>query len=88
MEKNKNRLGIILSPEQKKQLLDEIIYYFDKERDEKLGIIASESILDFFLDNLGGSIYNRALDDAKLWYSKRMEDVEADFYSLYKQELS
>jgi uncharacterized protein (DUF2164 family) len=88
LEKNKNRLGIILSPEQKKRLLDEIIYYFDKERDEKLGIIASENILDFFLDNLGKSIYNRALDDAKVWYSKRLEDVEADFYSLYKPELS
>lgn len=87
MEKNKNRLGITLTPEQRKQLLDEIIYYFDTERDEKLGIIASESILDFFLDNLGRSIYNRALDDAKLWYTKRLEDVEADFYSLYKQEL-
>ncbi|MDF2905537.1 MAG: hypothetical protein K0R34_858 [Herbinix sp.] len=87
MEKNKNRLGITLSPEQKKQLLDEIIYYFDTERDEKLGIIASESILDFFMDNLGRYIYNKALDDAKVWYTKRLEDVEADFYSLYKQEL-
>lgn len=87
MEKNKNRLGITLTPEQRKQLLDEIIYYFDTERDENLGIIASESILDFFLDNLGRSIYNRALDDAKVWYTKRLEDVEADFYSLYKQEL-
>lgn len=87
MDKNKNRNSITLSPEQKKQLLDEIIYYFDTERDEKLGIIASESILDFFLNNLGRSIYNRALDDAKVWYTKRLEDVEADFYTLYKQEL-
>jgi uncharacterized protein (DUF2164 family) len=87
MEKNKNRLGITLTPEQKKQLLEEIIYYFETERDEKLGIIASESILDFFMDNLGRSIYNKALDDAKGWYTARLEDVEADFYSLYKQEL-
>jgi len=27
----------------------------------------------------------KALDDAKRWYDKRMEDVEADFYTLYKQ---
>lgn len=87
MEKNKNQLGITLSPEQKKQLLAEIIYYFDKERDERLGIIASENILDFFMDNLGRFIYNKALDDTKVWYTKRMEDVEADFYALYKQEL-
>ncbi len=86
MDKKKNPLGITLTSEEKKKLQDEIIYYFETERDEKLGIIASESILDFFLDNLGKYIYNKALDDAKLWYGKRMEDVEADYYTLYKQE--
>ena len=58
MDKKKNPLGITLTSEEKKKLQDEIIYYFETERDEKLGIIASESILDFFLDNLGKYIYN------------------------------
>lgn len=87
MEKRNNQLGITLTPEEKKKLLEEIIYYFETERDEKLGIIASESILDFFMDSLGKHIYNKALDDTKKWYSHRMEDVEADFYALYKQGL-
>lgn len=86
MNKNKNPLGIDLSPELKKQLLEEIVYYFETEREEKLGIIASEQILDFFMDNLGRFIYNKALDDAKFWYGQRMEDVEADFYTMYKPE--
>lgn len=86
MDKNKKQLGIDLSPERKKQLLEEIVYYFETEREEKLGIIASEQILDFFMDNLGPLIYNKALDDAKLWYGQRMEDVEADFYTMYKTE--
>ncbi len=83
---NKKPLGIAITPELKKQLLEEIVYFFETEREEKLGIIASEQILDFFMDNLGLFIYNKALDDAKLWYGKRMEDVEADFYTLYKEE--
>ena len=86
MNRNKNPLGIDLSPELKKQLLEEIVYYFETEREEKLGIIASEQILDFFMDNLGRFIYNKALDDAKLWYGMRMEDVEADYYTMYKEE--
>lgn len=86
MNKKTNPLGIDLTPELKKKLLDEIIYYFETEREEKLGIIASESILDFFLDSLGPYLYNKALEDAKFWYGKRMEDVEADFYTLYKPE--
>lgn len=73
-----------LTVEEKKQLLEDIKYYFETERDEKLGILASESILDFFMDTLGKTIYNKALDDTKIWFTKRMEDTEADFYALYK----
>jgi uncharacterized protein (DUF2164 family) len=85
MDRKLNQSNIQLSSEEKKQLLEEIKYYFETERDEKLGIIASESILDFFMDTLGKYIYNKALDDTKLWYQHRMEDVESDFYALYKQ---
>ncbi|MDF2845199.1 MAG: hypothetical protein K0R00_3625 [Herbinix sp.] len=84
MNRNQNTALINLTSEEKKQLLEEIKYYFETERDEKLGIIASEGILDFFMETLGKQIYNKALEDAKYWYSKRMEDVEADFYTLYK----
>ncbi|WP_242967510.1 DUF2164 domain-containing protein [Herbinix hemicellulosilytica] len=61
------------------------MYFFETERDEKLGIIGSEMILDFFLVSLGPVIYNKALDDAKRWFDKRFEDIEADYYSLYKE---
>ncbi|HPU63254.1 MAG TPA: DUF2164 domain-containing protein [Mobilitalea sp.] len=79
------RGNIELSNEEKKQLIQDIIYFFETERDEKLGIIGSEMILDFFLDSLGPVIYNKALDDAKRWFDKRFEDIEADYYSLYKE---
>ncbi|MFT4145731.1 MAG: DUF2164 domain-containing protein [Mobilitalea sp.] len=84
MIRNQNTALINLTSEEKKQLLEEIKYYFETEREEKLGIIASEGILDFFMETLGKQIYNKALEDAKYWYNKRMEDVEADFYTLYK----
>jgi uncharacterized protein (DUF2164 family) len=85
MNKKSNPSVITLTDEEKKHMLEDIKYYFATERDEDLGIIASESILDFFLDTLGKHIYNKALDDSKLWYNRRMEDVEAEFYSLYKE---
>ncbi len=85
MKNNYRRVNIELNADEKKQLLQEIVYYFETEREEKLGIIGSENILDFFMDSLGPIIYNRALDDVKKWYGKRMEDVEADYYSLYRQ---
>lgn len=85
MDKNRNSAVITLTSEQKGQMLEDIKYYFSTERDEDLGIIATEGILDFFMETLGKHIYNKALDDAKIWYGRRMEDVEADFYALYKQ---
>jgi len=59
------KADIELNSDEKKQLLQDIIYFFETERDEKLGIIGSEKILDFFLESLGPVIYNKALDDAK-----------------------
>lgn len=85
MKRNINKAVIELTSEEKKQMLEDIKYYFSTERDEDLGIIASEGILDFFMETLGTHIYNKALDDAKLWFNRRMEDVEGDYYALYKQ---
>jgi uncharacterized protein (DUF2164 family) len=73
-----------LSAEEKRKLLEEIQSYFDEERDEKIGVIAAESLLEFFLNTLGKHIYNKALDNVKLWYERIMENIEADFYALYK----
>lgn len=86
MNKPRNALRINLSPEEKKKLMDEIKYYFEQERDEQIGIIASESLLDFFMNTLGVSIYNKGLDDAKLWFDKQLDNLESDFYTLYKSE--
>lgn len=72
------------SPEEKKKIQEEIIYFFQEEREEDLGIIGAETILDFFLDVLGETIYNKALDDVKLWLTRNVENMESDYYALYK----
>lgn len=72
------------TPEQKKRMQEEIIYFFQEERDEELGIIGSETILDFFVDMLGEVIYNKALDDVKLWLTRNIENMESDYYALYR----
>lgn len=72
------------SPEEKKKMQEEISYFFQEEREEELGIIGAETILDFFLDVLGETIYNKALDDVKLWLTRNVENMESDYYALYK----
>lgn len=79
-------MGIKLTKEEKKRLGKEIQDYFLQERDEELGIIATEKMLDFFGRSLGSLIYNKALDDARIWFMNRMEDIGFDYDLLYKQQ--
>lgn len=79
-------MGIKLTKEEKKRLSKEIQDYFLQERDEELGIIATEKMLDFFGRSLGSLIYNKALDDARIWFMNRMEDIGYDYDLLYKQQ--
>lgn len=82
---NKNiGFNIKLTKEEKEQMIEEIKYYFSEERDEELGIIASENLLDFFLNTMGKYVYNKALDDTKYWFDRNMDNIESDFYALYK----
>ncbi len=83
--KNKKPVSdFTLTDEEKKNLIEAIIHFFEQERNEKIGIIASENLLEFFLDTLGKTIYNKALDDAKIWFESKMEFMESDFYTMYK----
>ncbi len=67
-----------LSDERKKELIDEIIYFFESERDEEIGVVAAEQILNFFLTSAGSDLYNIGVDDAKRTLESRMEDVAFD----------
>lgn len=77
---------ITYKPEEKKELLSEIQAFFYSERDETIGLIAAENVLDFFTDVMAAHIYNKALDDIHLWFKRNMDNIEADYYSLYKNE--
>lgn len=68
----------------KKQICDEIELFFREEYDLELGIIGTGRILDFFQEILGDRIYNVALNDAKKFYQKYADNMETDYYALYK----
>lgn len=72
--------------EQKKQIMSAIHAYYLEERGEDIGILHQEGLYDLFVEELAPVIYNKALDDAKFWFSRRMDDVESDYYELYKED--
>lgn len=80
-----NAQTVTLSDEQRKQLMEQIHDFFDAEFGDDIGIIKQSQILDLFLEQLAPAVYNKALDDAMLWYKRQQDNLEADFYSLYRE---
>ncbi|EOS34406.1 DUF2164 family protein [Lachnospiraceae bacterium 29-91] len=77
---------IKLSDSQKEKLKDEIRAFYLDERGEEIGMIEQMQLLELFERNLAPIIYNKALDDARQWYSRMMDNLESDYYTLYKNE--
>ena len=72
----------LLSEEKRKTSIDEIIYFFDTERNEKIGNIASEQLLDQFLQTIGLELYNKGIEDSTLFLKERFDNVILDMESL------
>lgn len=81
MSKKANKFEFI-SEEKKQEYLKEIISFFDHERDEEIGFVAAEQVLDFFLTTIGDDLYKKAVKDLKELLRERIEDLEIELDSL------
>lgn len=86
MGKRESLSQIKLSDSQKEKLNDEIKAFYLDEFGEEIGIIKQMHLLELFEQKLAPIIYNRALDDAKKWYARMMDNLDSDYYALYKNE--
>jgi len=67
-----------LTDEEKSSAKEELILFFENERDEKIGVIAAEKIINFFLQSVGGKLYNKGVNDAKKAMENRIEELKFD----------
>lgn len=75
-----------LIPDNKKQHhVQEIIDFFHNDRNEEIGIIAAEELLDHFLQTVGLELYNQGIQESMDFLEKRLEDIKIDMGSLLKQ---
>lgn len=86
MAKRKSLSQIKLSDAQKEKLNAEIKAFYLDERGEEIGLIEQMQLLELFERKMAPVIYNRALDDAKRWFAQMMDNMDSDFYTLYKEE--
>jgi len=71
-----------LDGEKRRELIDEIILFFKNERDEEVGVIASETVLDFFIEKISKDAYLKGVEDSKNLLKKTMEDLEINLDTL------
>lgn len=82
--RRKSVSAVPLTEVQKKRIREEIAAFYLDVRGTEIGIIEQEQLLDLFSDTLAPIIYDKALDDIKQWYLRQQENMESDYYLLYK----
>ena len=69
-------MPIELSKADRAQAIASIERYFEANFEQKIGNISAGALLGFVLEEIGPSIYNRAVSDAKERMLMRVEDLE------------
>ena len=86
MKKRGHLPQIPLTDSQKTKLNQEIKAFYLDQRGEEIGMIEQMQILELFEQKMAPVIYNKALDDAKRWFSQMTDNLDSDYYALYKEE--
>jgi uncharacterized protein (DUF2164 family) len=73
-------MAITLAPDAKKQAIASIGRYFAENWEQDVGDLKADLLLDFFLREIGPSVYNRAVGDAQVFLRDRVADLEAACY--------
>ena len=68
------------SKEQRRDAILSIQQYFERNMPESLGDLAAGLLLDFFLQDIGPVIYNKAVEDAQARIQLRIAEVDGELY--------
>jgi len=64
----------------RKQAVAAVQQYFRDNMDEPIGDLKAGLLLDFILSELGPSVYNQAIADARAFFEERTSDLAAICY--------
>ena len=73
-------MTIELSKEARKEAVASIERWFSENRDEKIGNIAAGALLGFFLEEIGPSVYNRAVADVQERLQTRIIEIDIEVH--------
>lgn len=74
-------MTIPLSDDRRDQVLLALERFYVDECDEELSRFRAERILDFFLEALGPPIYNQAVEDARAFMQRKLDDLDGEVFA-------
>jgi len=69
-----------LDEETEKHLLNSIKRFFGEEMELDLGDLKAAQVLDYFVAEIGPSIYNQAIEDAQAYFTRSVSDLAGVHY--------
>ncbi len=73
-------MPIELAKDVRQQAVESIERWFQEERDERVGNIAAAALLEFLVEEIGPSIYNRAVADVQERMQMRVGDLDIEVH--------
>lgn len=73
-------MTVELSKDARNAAIASIERYFVENMDEKIGNIAASGLLGFFLEDIGPSIYNKAVADVQERLQSRIAEVDIEVH--------
>jgi len=77
-----NKKNSLITAEERDRLIEEIQQYFMDERDEEIGRIAADSLLDFFCGELEPILIPRSIQRFRDRLMLKLDDAEVETLSL------
>ena len=71
----RNNDRIILTKERREAMIISIKRYFLKERDEEIGDLASNIMLNFIIKEFASEFYNQGVYDSHVFMNEKNEDL-------------
>ena len=72
--------SIVITEDARKQAIAALRQYFAANLEEEIGDLKAGLLLDFILSELGPSVYNQAIADARAFFEERTSDLAAICY--------
>ena len=73
-------MGIEIFKEFRQQAIASIERYFRQNTDEEIGNMAAGALLNFFLEELGPVVYNKAVADVQVRLQMRISELDIEIH--------